>query len=573
MSTALSGVPRQDRARDLSGWAPPLGGAGRLALILLVGAVAFLPFLLVGRFPSQDGPAHVQTASSFALLQAGQAPVSALFMVVNDPGPTNNLAPWLLSRLLEWLPPARAEWALALAEVALLLAAVLFGLRQMRGRLADAALGVLLCAPVLLYMGSHSLVLAMAFGFAALAFAARHLETGRAAEALGFLAASVLACAGNIQAAIPILAAVLGGLGGSLAWRRLRGGRLRPARTEISLALATLPLIGLVLVYKLVLGGAEFGVPLWWPQRAASALLLRGDVAWFWYSDWMLLGLLACTLWALAAWWLLRGAEAVTPASPAPWALWGGFSIAVLSMLAPTETALVPQIPMRLTPFAHYLVFLWFCGAPLPLPARRAVIGLAAAAGIGLTVTRSLGHVELAGRLAELDWAERQVPDGAVMEALRMTFLGGPFDQLPGQQIHGFRLRFGSLIHTGYGFVGRDVANLSDYQLMSDWHFFRLRPAPAVEALPGIGQADEILRAGGIPGGFAGHRAELRAATGRDIDYVLFMTQGMDVPERAKTWPPLADVLRDLEAGYERLARSAPTGLVEVWRRRDLPMR
>lgn len=576
MSSTLPGVrPRTRPPILLAAWAARPGGLRRAFWLALIGAVAFLPLLLVGRFPSQDGPSHVLTASTLALLQVGQAPVSALFMVPHDPGFTNALAPWLLSRLLTVLPPAQAEWVLALGLVALLLAAVLAGLRLMGGRLPDAALGVLLCAPVMLYMGSHSLVLGMGFGFLALAFAARHLESGRPRDAVLFLAAAVMGCVGNIQVAVPVLAAVHGGIAGSLVWRWLRGGRLRLARAELVLAAAALPLVALSLVYKYVLDGAALGAPAWWPQRALSALLLRGDVAWFWFSDWLLLGLLACALWALLLWWLLRqpGTAAPAPAPGATWAACGAIAVAALVVLAPSETEFVPQVAMRLAPFAHYLVFLWFCAATLPVPARRAVVALALLAGAGLTVTRSLGHAELAPRLGELEWAERQVPDGAVVDALRMTFLSDPWDQLPANRLRGFRLRFTPVLEAGYGFAGRDIANLANYQLMTAWRVFRLRAAPAVAPLPAIGWLDETLRAGKVPGGLAGHRAALREATGRDIDYILLVTQGLDTAERARTWPPLAEALRDLEEGYDRVGVSAPAGLVEVWRRKDLASR
>ena len=71
---------------------------------LLVGwlaLVAFLPFAVAGLFPSVDGPSHLNTAGVLAMLRAGTAPAVAAFFEEADPGLSNVLAPWLLSRLLD----------------------------------------------------------------------------------------------------------------------------------------------------------------------------------------------------------------------------------------------------------------------------------------------------------------------------------------------------------------------------------------------------------------------------------------------------------------------------------------
>src|SRR3712207_8553256 len=41
---------------------------------------------------------------------------------------------------------------------------------------------------------------------------------------------------------------------------------------------------------------------------------------------------------------------------PVPWAFWGAVAIAGLIIVVPTETQTVPQIPMRIAPFAHFLL-------------------------------------------------------------------------------------------------------------------------------------------------------------------------------------------------------------------------
>jgi hypothetical protein len=157
------------------------------------------------------------------------------------------------------MDPMQAEWTLALALTALLLASVLLAVRLLGGRLSDAALGALLCAPIILYWGSFSLVFGYGFGFAALAFAAGHLSTGRAVHALAFMAAALVACASNIQVAVPLVAAAFGGIAGAVGWRWLRGRGFVLPRPYLTLALAVLPVVVWALAYKLRVPDGQIG--------------------------------------------------------------------------------------------------------------------------------------------------------------------------------------------------------------------------------------------------------------------------------------------------------------------------
>lgn len=161
---------------------------------------------------------------------------------------------------------------------------------------------LLLGVPLMLYMGSFSLVLGTAFGFAVLAGAARCLLDGRARFAVLFLGGTVLGCLANIQVAVPVLAAVV-------LWRRLGRRRLVLAGPEAMLLAAAVPVVGLVLLYRAGMAdGALSAGAQWNPRRQLAALLFRGDAAWFWFSDLALFLLLNLALFAAAAWWLWRGA-------------------------------------------------------------------------------------------------------------------------------------------------------------------------------------------------------------------------------------------------------------------------
>ena len=112
-------------------------------------------------------------------------------------------------------------------------------------------------------------------------------------------------------------------------------------------------------------------------------------------------------------------------------------------------------------------------------------------------------------------------------------------------RLGGFRVRFDPFAHLGRGLHGRDVVNIENYQLMPVWNIFRILPKPNLAAVTALGDLSSALRQGVVPGGLAGHRAELRAATGgRDID-VLVVWKGD--PELAIA-PELRGLLDEVRA-------------------------
>jgi hypothetical protein len=137
----------------------------------------------------------------------------------------------------------------------------------------------------------------------------------------------------------------------------------------------------------------------------------------------------------------------------------------------------------------------------------------------------------------------------------------------PLTRIGGVFTRFDPSAHLGRWLGGRDVANLSNYQISAAYPIFRLRARPELQGVGTLGQLDIGLR-DGYPGGLDGHRAALRKATGRDIDLLIFWTAGRDVEAAARSNPAMAQFLSDLTTGFERVGRSSPEGYAELWKRR-----
>lgn len=561
--------PRLHPASVAAGWRIPAWPA-----VLLVLGFAFLPFLASDLFPSQDGPAHLHTASLLAMMREGRAPLASAFLAEIDPGFTNTAAYWILSRLLDVMPAVAAEWTMALGLTVLLLGAVLASIRLLGGRAWDAVAGVTLCAPVMLYMGSFALVLAMAPAFLALGFAARLLRSGRPADVAAFLLLALLACALQVQAAVPILAAVFGGAAGAVGWRLLRGGGFAVPRPLRLLGLACVPVILAVLAFQMgpprVPHAAD--TPSWSPIAQAGAMVLRRDVAAFSLPGAAALAVATLALGLAALAWLLRTGWRHDPRADAAgtierlWPLFAAVAVACAVMVLPRETSAVPQIPQRLLPFAVFLLFLWFVATPLAPRWRGLVLGTATAAAVLVTAGRIQGHAVLGGPIrAELAWAEAHLPDGV---AALVSLPGALIARSPAMEEAGFLLPFDAARHLGRGLAGRDVVALSNYQVMPVWRIFRLRMRPEVyERLGDVFELSVMVGRGRLQDGLAGFRSELRDATGHDLDTIILWTGGIG-RDAASANPSVAAFLRDLDAGYERTGTSAPSGLAEVWRRR-----
>jgi hypothetical protein len=551
--------------------------AGRALTAVYAGCFLALPFLASSVFPSQDGPAHLHTASLLAGLRDGTSPTATRFLEEVDPGLTNTAAYWLLSRLMEVFAATRAEWAMALLLSLMLLAVVVAAPRLLGGRVRDAVVGLLLCAPVMLYMGSFALVLAMPPAFLALVFAARVARGGGAADAVTFAALALLACAAQIQVAAPLLAATFGGAAGAAGWRWLRGGGLAVPRPFLMLGLAALPVVVAAVAYAMLAPpGHTASTVRWAPLVQASILALRGDVVWFSVIDPVALAIALGVLAVAGLVWLIRAAPGNQATEEAAWrqSLWllfASLSVAGAVMVLPRETAAVPQVPQRLAPFAHFLLFLWFIATPLPLGWRRATLASAVAAGLVLTASRSLGHAALDRRVhAEFAWAEAQIPDGSVVALLRLPAVLA----VRGAALHqgGLPLRFDMVAHLGRGIAGRDVVTLSNYQLLPIWNIFRVRLRPEVgTAVPELGEFSVMIERGVLERSFEAFQAALRQATGREVEMVILWTGGVDTAEAVRSHPHLGTFLDELRAGFRQTDRSAPGGLAQIWRRMTPP--
>lgn len=537
-------------------------------------AVVLLPFLASGSFPSQDGPAHLHTAGLLAGLRDGTAPVAAVFLEEVSPGPTNLAAYWLLSRLMEALAPARAEWAMALLLSLLLLASLAGAVRLAGGGAASLLPALPLAAPIMLHMGSFALVLAMAPAFLALGCAARWLRGGGGGGAAlaGFGALGLLACALQIQVAVPLLAAVGGGALAGWGWRGLAGAGWWPPGRLVGLCLAALPVAAAALAYGLLMPPGHAGQsPRWEPLRQAALLGLRGEVAWFSLADPAVLALAGLVLALAALAWAWRGPRAAGGAAgdlAPPVLLGGAAAIAAAALVLPLETAAVPQVPQRLLPFAQLLLALWFAATPLPAGWRRAVLACAAAAALVTTLSRAAAHVAVADRLgAALAAAEARIAPGSVVAYLRLPSVLD--EKYPAQRFGGLMLRFDPTTHLGRGIATRDVVALSNYQLMPVWDIFRVRlRAEVVAAVASIAETSVMVRRGDPPGGLPAFQAALRGATGRQVDTIILWTGGMDAAAAASRNPHLAAMLEQLHAGF---LREAASDLVEVWRRMTPP--
>lgn len=143
------------------------------ALLMLFASVCVsLPIVAYPWFPTQDGPAHLNTAVTLRWLanDPGQPPLSEIF-AAHWSLSTNQLSALLLSRLTAWLPVETAEKLLLITVVQAFVAVAFWGVGRIApANLPLALLPVPLAAGYLLHMGFYNFIMALPLAFASMVY-------------------------------------------------------------------------------------------------------------------------------------------------------------------------------------------------------------------------------------------------------------------------------------------------------------------------------------------------------------------------------------------------------------------
>ncbi|HYO15664.1 MAG TPA: hypothetical protein VE685_20900 [Thermoanaerobaculia bacterium] len=525
--------------------------------ILLFAALVVLhlvPLWAFPFFPSQDGPAHQETAR---ILREYDEPGAALlrqYYLPNQEALPNWFVFFFLARIFAFLSVPLAEKVLISLYIVFLPVSVRYALRSIDPRAAPLSiLSFPFLYNFLFHMGFYNFCFSLAAFFFAVGWWLRHQERlgSWRVVVLGLLVLWVYFCH---PVSLVLAFAVILTLAG---WRMLldvRAGTslLRSARRWLpGPVIAFLP--ALVLMASFVGSRMEenvatmpLGVKLQHLVALFSLVSVDRRLLVFSFALSSLFGLM--TAWCLARRLRRRGLE------PADGLLLAAGVCAAAYLLAPSTLSGGGFLNQRINLFPFFLLILWFGTFEI---SRRVRWGLRlAAAGISLGMLGLLWprYAELNDYLAEyVSAGEHIAPDSTVL-SLSYAHEGVG----PGGRKLAFRLW--PFVHaTGHIAARKRIVDLSHYQ--ADEDYFPIYFDPALNPFRTMG-SNRLAMEGRPP--LVDFLAYPERTGGR-VDYVLLWQVEAARPDN----PRVRAVLRQLAAGYEPVYTS-PRGWVRVWRRRDL---
>jgi hypothetical protein len=524
-------------------------------------------------FLTQDGPTHVENAR--ILLDYGRPDFEELrvfYVLQKDPFP-NWLSHLALAGLMTVASPLLAEKLFLTAYVLLLPLAFRYAL----GALRPEARG--LWPLVLPFVYNHFLHL----GFYNLAFAAipfflvlgfwlsrgGRLGPGETAS-LGLLLLGLYFCH------LITLLLTLGALGVLALWvslalpgagetslRDAGGGdspRWRTAGARgFALGLAALPAVFLVARF---LGRQQTD-----PSEPGPTFLERWSDLWrlrelashdpreLWLTSLLGVGTLVAVAWALAARRRAAGDETTAPARPAgsrDGLLLVAAAYAAVYFLAPVTALSRPGSTThdRVSLYVFLALVLWLAAEDLGPRSRKALVAMSLALTAGLVALRFPHYAEMNDLLAEYLSVAERLPRHATLLPISFSHQG----RRPDGTTVSWRVE--AFLHAGaYLAVNRGLVDLTNYE--ADLTYFPTlfrREANPYRWLRGGQETDPPCVDLG--------RYDRHAP--RPLDFVLVWGAAY----AGRSDPCTQAMFKHLEERYERIATSAPRGLVELFRRR-----
>jgi putative flippase GtrA len=545
---ADAGAPRAALSeRQPGAWIAPAIFAGLLLLHVL-------PIWIVRYFPTQDGPLHVENV--LALLRFRDSPLLQHWYVANWGAQPNWLTQAILAGLLQVVGPVTAE------KLVLTGYTVLFplGFRALLPPGRDGWWAALAAFPFVhsfpFHMGFWNFCYGLALALLAVGFWAR--RRGRLGP-VRWLALAVLSLLLFFAHSVAFAGAFLT-IGALLAWRlalALHRARGRPARRRLVLrayalrssaaALAALPGGALLLAWLLAHSDSlSSRLPfLELAAKLATAYALvsidRREI------------LLACAvslvLFVGVVHLALVRATGTRTLRPYDGWLLAAAAFAVLYFAIPEVVAAGAHVSDRLALFSLLSVTAWIAtGAAPAIAVQRVALALA---GIAVVVTgiRLEKQLQLSAHVEEyVAAAEALGPDRVLLPVPVSPH--GPRDE-NGRNL-GYRVK--PLLHaTGWIVARNGGVDLKNSQAFTDHCPVRFPD----QNNPFLLLAGSLARMEGEP-----PCIDLRAAVRAKVDYVLLY----GATPAALASPCGARMERDLHASYERVYRSSPTGMLEVWR-------
>jgi hypothetical protein len=515
--------------------------------LLAVAVLASLAALWsVAWFPSQDGPAHVDSANVLRLyLQPGREDIRAQYRLLSEPVP-NLTGQVLLAALLGVLAPAAAEKVLLSAYLILFPLAFRYAARAAGGGGLAALLALPFAWSRLFHWGFHNFGWGLVVLLVALGYWLRHRDRLLGTRGLGLLGLGVLLHFTHLGAVAPALFLI----GTLAAWRlAVDLPDVRPAlRSALATGLALLPAALLAWPYSQREGGVLTA-----PADLASSLgrLLSFDVLVSHAAkERLVAGLLAvlcAVLLALALAGLRESRRALVDGL-----LPGALGLALLYLVTQGPDAQRLFLPERLAVLVPLVVLLWLGSRPQRVWLRVGAALVAAALALALVSLHAAAYRRLEPYVLDYMSASRVVESGDTLLALSYSPTG--FDR----QGRPLSLHVSAFAHTsGFLAAERGAIDLGNYQSLTRHFVLRFRRA-GVRAGFDIG-----LREGTDTEPPFLDLAQYERATGRRVGVLLLW--GVRPADRAHPyWPVLEQALeRDFEPVHV-----SPLGLMLAYRRR-----
>lgn len=524
------------------------------AYLVLLHLVPLLVFQVV---PSQDGPAHVDTANVLRRYLEDDGDLYRRYYALNPVPPPNFLGHLLMAGLLYLVPAIVAEKLLVGLCVALLPLSARYALAAVHPSSRGLAfLAFPFTLSWLLHMGFYNLCLSLSLFLFTVGFWLRRAPAGGTGFTVKLGGLALLLCTAHLLSLATALA-VIAVQGVWLAALDLRSVSAQPAtriarwlRQAAPTVLALLPALGLAGVFLAVNHGRRFVTSAgerWDGLRTLGTLVTFDD------RERILTTALVWVFALLTAWGLWKRVR------HGGWTRSDGFLAAAVVLLAvyfwaPTQAAGGAYVAERLQLFPFLVLLLWLGGLPLAEWLRRAArtAGVLIATGLVALHMASYGRVQdaLAEYLSARDWLK---PGSTV---LTLSYLRRPESPERRQSAPGIDV----FAHTvGYLAADRDLMDLGNYHGRVGHFPFVFRPdrdpydtvgwqvfTMALTTPPCI----DFLR--------------YPERTGEALDYVLVW----GFPSADRTDDCTRGIRDQLRLGYQAVHRSA-TGLMRVYRRKD----
>ena len=525
--------------------------------LLLVAVLTIEPVLLYSYFPSQDAPAHFDSANVIRLSQTQENAFVAQFVTVEAATLTNQLSTYIFLALGSDIPGNLAVKLVYILFFLSMFASFAVTLYLFGDR---AILPLMLAAPFafsrFVHYGFFNNMFGFAIAIAALALFFRYYESRRLHHLLLASALTIASFFAHVFTTAAIL--LIAGVFFFIDWLkavlepRMLGERSFGEMTLkrlIGPALACLPAALLVLGFMLSGSGGEvetqYDLRRKILQLATLGLMNFGllNVA----LSVALAGVIGLSITAMLAQRLERGLPRDKVVFMAALAVLTG-----VYFIIPDWFGSVTLFDLRFTPFIA-LVALFFLMVAPPVRAVRPMMVAALTVNIALFMDRTLNFQRLNNEYREVEWVASTLAPRSSLAHIDFSMIsrtsdGGALASLTQRQ-----QRFDPHLHNaGYIANGRDILNVSNYQMNPALLYFRARlrcqdPCPYTEP--------DLIAPLALEGDLEGFRAALAGleqVISAPLDTIVIRHAGLEGENRAAYDAAVAAVLAPR---YDRLVQ------------------